>query len=253
MKAIAKAYITKRGCSVQEAVYLIMPGLWLRKIFSRVIFLNSNLPEKRFRVFKKRAEIDELPGGSTDIFRCNMLDRYLDRPNENFKHGDYKIIDQLCFAEFLSLYYVDAKQIEICENDSQPVVLNDELMDSNHEESIFPKIVPLMSSKEKLKCRKVKAVLKYHQPSRHKNVEQYAHHLLFAFYAFRQEEELKYTVAGTYFAKLQEAARLNIINRNKSVMEPYSDMVDKALSNLNSQMVIPDPFGQQESHDVRQN
>ena len=101
--------------------------------------MNSNLPENGFRVFKKGAEIDQLPGDSTDIFQCNMLDRYLDTTNKNLKNGDYKIIDQLCFPEFLSLYYVDAKQIEICENDSQPVVLNDELMDSNHEESIFPK------------------------------------------------------------------------------------------------------------------
>ena len=29
MKAIAKAYTTKRECSVQEAVYLLMPELWL--------------------------------------------------------------------------------------------------------------------------------------------------------------------------------------------------------------------------------
>ena len=184
MKAIAKAYITKRECSAQEAVYLIMPGLWLRKLFPRVIFSNSNLPEKWFRIFKKKAKIDELPDDSTDIFQRNMLDRYLDRPNENFKNGEYKIIDQLCFAEFLSLYYVDAKQLEISENDSQPVVLNDELMNSNHEESIFPKIVPLMSSKEKLKCRKVKAVLRYHQPSPHKNVEQYSHHLYLLFIHF---------------------------------------------------------------------
>ena len=154
MKAIAKAYITKRECSAQKAVYL-KPELCLREIFPRVIFLNSNLPEKRFRIFKKRAEIDELPGDSTDIFQRNLLDRYLDRPNENFKNDEYKNIDQLCFAEFLSPYYVDAKQVEISENDSQPLVLNDELMDSNHEESILPKIVPLMSSKEKLKCRKV--------------------------------------------------------------------------------------------------
>ena len=33
MKAIAKAYITKIERSVQEAVYLIMPELWLCKIF----------------------------------------------------------------------------------------------------------------------------------------------------------------------------------------------------------------------------
>ena len=75
----------------------------------------------------------------------------------------------------------------------------------------------MITSKEKLKCRKFKSVLRYHQPSPHKNVEQYAHHLLFAFYPFRQEEELKCTVKGIYFAKLQAPVVLNIINRNKSV------------------------------------
>ena len=182
-----------------------------------------------------------------------MLYRYLDRPNKNFKNGEYKNIDQFCFADFLSLCYVDAKQLEISENDSQPVVLNDERMDSNHEESIFPKIIPLMSSKEKLKCGrgKVKAVLIHHQPSPHKNVEQYAHHLLFAFYPFCHEEELKCTVTGTYFAKLQEPAILNTINRNKSVTEPYNDMVEQALSNLLSELVNPDIFGEQENDDIQ--
>ena len=28
MKAIARAYATKRECSVQEAVYLVMPEIW---------------------------------------------------------------------------------------------------------------------------------------------------------------------------------------------------------------------------------
>ena len=46
MKAIARPYATERECSVQEAVYLFMAELWLRKIFPKVIFLNSNLPGK---------------------------------------------------------------------------------------------------------------------------------------------------------------------------------------------------------------
>ena len=44
-KAIAKAYTAKRECLIQEAVYLIMPNLWHRKMFPKVLFLNSNLPE----------------------------------------------------------------------------------------------------------------------------------------------------------------------------------------------------------------
>ena len=58
MKAIANAYSTKRECSVQEAVYHILPELWLQKIFPKVIFLNSNMPEKRYRIFKKKCQID---------------------------------------------------------------------------------------------------------------------------------------------------------------------------------------------------
>ena len=38
IKAISKAYVTKIECSVQEAVYLVMPELWLRKTFPGVIF-----------------------------------------------------------------------------------------------------------------------------------------------------------------------------------------------------------------------
>ena len=37
MKSVAKAYVTKREVSVQEAVYLSLPQLWLRKIFPRVV------------------------------------------------------------------------------------------------------------------------------------------------------------------------------------------------------------------------
>ena len=117
MKAIARAYATKRECSVQEAVYLVMPELLLRKIFPAVIFLNSNMLEKRYKIFKKKDKIDELLDDSTDIFQRNMLDRYIDRPNEHFKNGRYRQIHQLCFAEFLSFYYVLPKTTQISKND----------------------------------------------------------------------------------------------------------------------------------------
>ena len=105
MKAIARTYATKRECSVQEAVYLVMPELWLRKIFPKVIFLNRNLPDKQ-QIFKKRNKLDLLPDDSTDLFQRNMLDRYLGRPSKSFQNGAYKVINKLSFAEFLSYYYI---------------------------------------------------------------------------------------------------------------------------------------------------
>ena len=171
MKAIAPAYATKRESSVQGAVYLIMPGLWLRKTFPKIFFLNSNLPEKRYKILKQKTEIYESPDDSTNLFQRNMLDRYLGWPSKNFKNGAYKVIDQLCFAEILSYYYIVKKPAGNSENVCQPVLLDDTVMQSNHAETHFPKVVPLMTFKEKLQCRKEKAVLRYHQPSPTKHIE----------------------------------------------------------------------------------
>ena len=101
MKAISRAYATKRECSVQEAVYLVTPELWLRKTFPKVLFLNSNIPERRYRIFQKKEEIDQLPEDST-----NMLDRYIDRPDKIFMAGRYSAIDAMCFCRisFILLY-----------------------------------------------------------------------------------------------------------------------------------------------------
>ena len=74
MRAVAKDYSKKRECSVQEAVYLLMPELWLRKTFSKVIFLNSNVPEKRYRMFRSKEDLEGVLGDGTDIFQLNMLD-----------------------------------------------------------------------------------------------------------------------------------------------------------------------------------
>ena len=106
MKSVARAYATKRECSIQEAVYLLMPELWLRKTFPGVTFANSNLPEHRFRICRSKEEIDELPEDSCDIFKRNMIDRYMDRPNKTFLGGKYSILDSFCYAEFLAHYYV---------------------------------------------------------------------------------------------------------------------------------------------------
>ena len=128
---------------------------------------------------------------STEIFQRNMLDRYLDRPDESFKNGMYREISNMCFSGFLSLFYPKSRATKDLENDYQPVILDDELLETHHKDSNYPKEIPLMSSKKILKCRKVKTILRYYQPNPNKAFETYARHLLFSFYPFRNEEELK--------------------------------------------------------------
>ena len=91
MKKLAVAFISHRHCSLQEAVYQVMPKLWLRKCFSRLVFANSNLPEKRCIICKFKEELAEIPESSTEVFKRKSLDSYMDRPNLTFKEGKYSV------------------------------------------------------------------------------------------------------------------------------------------------------------------
>ena len=94
-------------------------------------------------------------------------------------------------------------------------------------------IVPLMPSKEKLKCRKLGVVLQYYQPNPNKGIEKHDDHLLLSFSPFRDEQELKSeSFRGSYFEKLQEPDVLEILAKNKASMEPFSELIDQALLNL---------------------
>lgn len=73
MKSTTRAYTTKRQCSVHHLCSAQLSFNARTLVMQDIsIFLNSNLPKKRYTMFKKKAEVDELPG---DIFQLNMLDR----------------------------------------------------------------------------------------------------------------------------------------------------------------------------------
>ena len=44
-------------------------------------------------------ENKELPENSTDIFKRNMVDRYIDRPNSTFTKAKYRDLNKFCFSE----------------------------------------------------------------------------------------------------------------------------------------------------------
>ena len=100
MKSVANAYINKRECSIQECVYHILPGQWLRKTFPGVIFANSNVSEKRFQLCLADHEVSALPEDSKKIFIRNMVDRYINRSNLTSASGKFAVLDIFCFEEF---------------------------------------------------------------------------------------------------------------------------------------------------------
>ena len=133
---------------------------------------NSNLPENRYIMCRTKEEIDELPEDS-----CNMIDRYVDRLKAAFLGWKYKMLDTICFANFLVYYYILPTATMDTVNDSQPTIFQEDILSNNNNSCNYPVTIPLMSSTDKLKCRKVKAPLRYHVPNCHKYSEKYAHHV----------------------------------------------------------------------------
>ena len=103
MKTIAKAYLSNRECSVQEAVYHILPELKLRRIFPAVYFVNKNPPEG-VKILLSEKQLSELSGNSPDILKKSNIDRYMERPYATFCNGKYSTLDDFCYAEFLAYY-----------------------------------------------------------------------------------------------------------------------------------------------------
>ena len=92
----------------------------------------------------------ELPDDSVEVLKRNNLDRYT--TNTTFKNGKYAMLNRFCYAEFLSYYYLDTKPLKT-NNDWQPEVIGD---DDNEQPFLYPRLIPLMFSKEKMRCRNTK-------------------------------------------------------------------------------------------------
>ncbi|XP_057310673.1 uncharacterized protein LOC130648634 [Hydractinia symbiolongicarpus] len=232
MYRIASAFLCSRQVSVQEAVYLCLPELWLRKCFPKTTYVNSGLPSDRIRIYKSEEEIKELSSDSTDVFKRSLCDRYIDRPNTTFCKGRYAQVDSMCLALFAAYYYVDYK---IDENDSQPDILTEDASQLNHDcHAQLPPKITLMSSKDTMKCRKIRQVLRYHIPNEKLFPEKYAHHLLYMFYPFRSENELM--LDNSYCSKLASPGILAIVKQSRLTFEPDKEKIDSAMYKVISEM-----------------
>ena len=73
----------------------------------------------------------------------------------------------------------------------------------------------------------------------------------FTFYPFRAKCELKLGQPPSYSSKLNEPGVLDTVNYNKSLVEPYSYLIDAAFLNYRSDIMPSwDPFSQQENENV---
>ena len=97
MKNILKAYTSNRECSVQEAVYNILPELHLRRVVPRVQFVNTNLPEESSKILQTEEQLSSLPKDSTDIFKRNNINVTL------LEHQSHVVIENMVYLILYAL------------------------------------------------------------------------------------------------------------------------------------------------------
>ena len=88
-----------------------------------------------------------------------------------------------------------------------------------------------MNTNELMKCRKVKAVIRYHKPNKTKEPELYFHHLLILYFPWRDERSLLGS-DQRYASKLYEHNVQAVVERNRKNFEPDADAVTEALEFL---------------------
>ena len=131
MRKLSSSCSSSRCVSPQGAVYYRLLELWLRKRFPKTVFINTSIPSECIRTCKSVEEIEELDPDSTDNVKRNIVDRYTDRPNSQYKNGMYGIVYHICFAIFVANYYLDYENKD--ENDSPPDMLGEKTKETAQE------------------------------------------------------------------------------------------------------------------------
>ena len=164
----------------------------------------------------------------------------------------------MCLAEFAAYCYKDYKSDVSETMEAQPEILSDGIIaqlhqNLNHSTSL-PGKIRLMNGKEVMKCRKVKAVIRYHTPNKTKEPEKYFHHLLMLYYPWRQETELLGN-EQTYMSKFYEPEVQAVVEHNKNTFELDSDAVTEALETLRNSDITTlcsyDTINDQENEDLQ--
>ena len=167
----------------------------------------------------------------------------------------------MCLAEFAAYYYKEYKA-DCATNDAQPEILTDDTTELHVQlntnvdvTSQLPSKIKLLNTNEVMKCRKTKAVVRYHTPNKIKEPEKYFHHLLIMYYPWRKED----TLIGseqTYASKFYEPKVQAVVEQKRAIFEPDADAVSEALETLrnnecNNYVHSFDALNDQENEDLQ--
>ena len=196
------------------------------KCLPGISLININLPQNKIRMIKLKEKVKELSDDSTDTFKRNIIDRYIDHP----VCCKFAYSKNVCLAQFAAYYYKKS----ISENDCQPDLLEEDISDKDIDFSIgLPTKITLKNIHEIMIRRNQRLEMRYHKPNSYLRGK-IVNRLLVIFYPFLKENDL-FSSDQTYLGKSLDPKVCAIVNENKQIFEPNSELIDTSLTETSMQ------------------
>ena len=166
LRRLGSAFLHKREVRAQEATYRLL-SIPMKKLSRSVVFLNTNVAKERISVIKPLQHLEMMHDEDEDVFQKSMIDCYIHRPPE---------LERICFAEFGANYTVVYKEES---QDSLPLI--------NDEDTSTSCKIKLMDNFGVMHKRTREAIIRFHQPNKEKNPNDFFRTKLMSYLPWRNE------------------------------------------------------------------
>ena len=220
--------------SSQEAVYLVLQ-MPLRRSTREFQFINTSNPDERTFLLKTLDKIKELPDNSTNIESDNIIKRYQRRPRK---------LEELCLANFVAWFNCvkdkhsdDSSTSCNTTETSDDFLLESDLTDNVDDDppaennAIEDTTEYKLKGGMKLVKRKRAKIIRSVRFNKEKEPENYYREQLMLYTPWRNEQKDLIKDCQTYQDRYQQVEL--IFNSNKEQYDRHSDILEKAIEDLN--------------------
>lgn len=193
MRNVAHKFLTNREVSAHEAVYRLL-ALPLTQGSRQVLFIYTDFPENRTRLFRPMKLLQLLEDDDPDVYQLEILDRYPQRPNS---------LQNMCLREFAAKYKTSTRKPasnEARETDNSDSEQEAAATDQKH--------ITLENELGYMVARTVPAIVRYQQWSLKNQSEQYYHARLLLYYPWVDELKDILEKCNTYKEKVMNQSKM---------------------------------------------
>ena len=241
VRHIGNKFLNAVEISAQEAVYLVLQ-MPLRHSSRQVQFINTSIPDDRAFLLKPIEKLRDMPDNSDDIESDNVIKRYQRRP---------KKLKNLCLADFVAWYNCikqNSKPAGIKTLQKSGEFLPENDFEDNFDDDPNETEGVACSQEEyeikgsfKLVKRIVPKVIRSVRYNKGKNSENHYREQLMLYMPWRNEDEDLIYGCQTFEEKYEQVK--HVIFKNRCQYEFHSDMLDKALEDLECRDNESDEYG----------